>query len=145
MKSRRIPIGSDCRIESPEGTGTKKGWSRSCLVSPQTGIPSDFVGYRNSNINSIGIQSDSLTWVLECVVLLLLAYQYIIRKYERKKAASIYIQLITCHLLFDFLLLILHKRASTITIYFKNKNSKRVKFRWAQTVIIKNYNERTSK
>ncbi len=49
----------------------------------------------------------------------------------KEKTQQVYIQLCICHLLFDFLLLILHKRASTITIYFKNENSERVKFRWA--------------
>jgi hypothetical protein len=49
----------------------------------------------------------------------------------KEKRQQVCIKLCTCHLLFDFLPLILHQRASTITIYFKNKNSERVKFRWA--------------
>ncbi len=49
----------------------------------------------------------------------------------KEKRQQVYIQLCTCHLLFDFPLLILHKRASTITIYFTNENSERVKLQWA--------------
>jgi len=49
----------------------------------------------------------------------------------KEKRQQVSIQLYTCHLLFYFLLLILHKRTSTITIYFNNKNSERVKFQWA--------------